>query len=43
MCIRDRSYDTINYINFRQVYEMMDLNNAVSVLMKGVDLSLIHI
>ena len=31
------SYDTINYINFRQVYEMMDLNNAVSVLMKGVD------
>lgn len=31
------SYDTINYINFRQVYEMMDLNNAVSVLLKGVD------
>lgn len=31
------SYGTINYINFRQVYEMMDLNNAVSVLMKGVD------
>ncbi|HAQ29060.1 MAG TPA: hypothetical protein DCQ76_04925, partial [Ruminococcaceae bacterium] len=37
MMTKRLSYDTINYINFRQVYKMMELNEAVSVLIKGLD------